>query len=71
MEFTCNDSKFAFDVYGCLSFRVSPAVDWQPVQGEPRLLPYDSWDRPQPPPCENRWISGGRPDCPVMIGLEV
>lgn len=32
----------------CLSLCVSPPVDRQPVQGVPRLSPYDSWDWLQP-----------------------
>ena len=38
-------------VCGCLS-RLSlcgPVMDWRPVQGLPRLLPDDRWDRLQPP----------------------
>jgi len=26
-----------------------PVMDWRPVQGVPRLSPYDRWDRLQPP----------------------
>ena len=32
----------------CLSL-CGPVMDWRPVQGEPRLLPDDRWDRLQPP----------------------
>ena len=28
----------------CLSL-CGPVMDWRPVQGEPRLLPNESWDR--------------------------
>ncbi len=35
-------------VRGCLSM-CGPAMDWRPVQGVPRLSPYASWDRLQPP----------------------
>ena len=33
---------------GCWSL-CGPVMDWQPVQGGPRLLPNDSWDRLQLP----------------------
>lgn len=33
----------------CLSF--SSVIDWQSVQGVPRLLSYDSWDKLQSPSC--------------------
>ena len=45
------DSKLSSGVCGCLS-RLSlcgPVMDWRPVQGVPRLLPDDRWDRLQPP----------------------
>ena len=32
----------------CLSL-CGPVMDWQPLQGEPRLSPNDSWDRLQTP----------------------
>lgn len=32
-------------VNGRLSLCVTPAIDWQPVQGVPCILPYDSQDR--------------------------
>ncbi len=35
----------------CLSLYVGPVIDWQPVQGVPRLSPTASWDRLQHP-CE-------------------
>ncbi|KAF7648966.1 hypothetical protein LDENG_00148760 [Lucifuga dentata] len=43
---------------------VSPAIDWQSVQGVPRFSPYDCWDRLQPPVTLNRtngfrkWMDG-------------
>ncbi len=39
------DSKLpvGVSVSGCLSLCVSPATDWQPVQGVPRHSPNDSW----------------------------
>ncbi len=37
-------------VSGCLSPYVSPATDWQPVQGVPHSPPNDSGDRLQHPP---------------------
>ena len=35
-------------VHGCLSL-CGPVMDWRPVQGIPRLLLHDRWDRLQPP----------------------
>jgi len=35
-------------------------MDWQPVQGVPRLLPDDRWDRLQPPRDLTNGISGYR-----------
>jgi len=54
-------------VCGCLS-RLSlcgPVMDWRSVQGVPRLLPDDRWDRLQPPrdptnglSCYRSWTDG-------------
>ena len=47
---------------GCLS-RLSlcgPVMDWQPVQGVPRLSPNDRWDRLQPPRDPTVGLSGYR-----------
>jgi len=49
-------------VCGCLS-RLSlcvPVMDWRPVQGEPRLSPYDRWNRLQPPRDPTDGLSGYR-----------
>ena len=35
-------------------------MDWRPVQGVPRLLPYDLWDRLQPPRDPTDGLSGYR-----------
>ena len=42
-------------VCGCLSL-CGPVMDWQPVQGLPRLSPDYCWDRLQPPPRPDRRI---------------
>uniref|UniRef100_A0A3Q0RTY6 Glucagon / GIP / secretin / VIP family domain-containing protein n=1 Tax=Amphilophus citrinellus TaxID=61819 RepID=A0A3Q0RTY6_AMPCI len=34
-------------VNGCLSLCVGPVTGWRPVQGVPRLSPYNSWERLQ------------------------
>lgn len=47
------DSKLSVDVNvsmnDCLFLCVSLSKDCKPVQGVPRLLSHDSWDRLQPP----------------------
>jgi len=35
-----------------------PVMDWRPVQGVPRLLPDDRWDRLQPPCDPTDGLSG-------------
>ena len=62
-------------VNGCLS-RLSlcgPVMDRQPVQGEPRLSPNDSWDRLQPTrdPTEGlsgrKWMDGWKYRCALRF----
>ena len=49
-------------VCGCLSHLslCGPVMDWRPVQGVPRLLPDDRWDRLQPPRDPTNGLSGYR-----------
>ena len=49
-------------VCGCLSHLslCGPVMDRRPVQGEPRLSPYDRWDRLQPPCHPTDGLSGHR-----------
>ena len=46
-------------VCGCLSL-CGPVMDWRPVQGVPRLLRDDHWDRLQPPCDPTDGLSGYR-----------
>jgi len=46
-------------VCGCFSL-CGPVMDWQPVQGVPRLSPDDSWDRLQPSRDPTDELSGYR-----------
>jgi len=46
-------------VCGCLSL-CGPVMDWWPVQGVPRLLPDDRWDRLQPHRDPTDGLSGYR-----------
>ena len=46
-------------VCGCLSL-CGPVMDWQPVQGVPRLSPDDRWDRLQTPRDPTDRLSGYR-----------
>ena len=46
-------------VCGCLSL-CGPVMDWRPIQGVPRLLPDDRWDRLQPPRDPTYGLSGYR-----------
>lgn len=41
------DSRSAGSVNGCLSLRVSPLIDCQPVESAPCLSSHSSWDRLQ------------------------
>jgi len=45
------DSKLSLGVcvVVCLVCLCGSVMDWQPVQGVPRLSPDDRWDRVQPP----------------------
>ena len=68
-----DDSKLSLGVnvcmHGCLS-RLSlcgPMMDWRPVQGVPRLLPKDCWDRLQPPRDPTDGLSGRK--WIVVIGV--
>ena len=40
--------RVSVSVDGCLSL-CDPVMDWRSIQGVPRLLPNDSWDRLQSP----------------------
>ena len=53
-----------------------PVMDWQPVQGAPRLSPDDRWDRLQPPrdPTNRlsgyrKWMDGLPTDCFCLSNL--
>ena len=50
---------------------VWPCEDWRPVQGVPRLLPDDRWDRLQPPRDPTDGLSGYRKWMEIIFYLFV